>query len=144
MSLVVARVSVDVVSRPFAERSLERGRDALARKLPLAVQKVDDAGKIGLAELNVAHIRDLRLEENSADGVYVAAQGAPDFVGHPLDRTVILHELQRLLRTDSLHASVEICPHEHREIDELLARNAQGREQSIQFDQLRNDRTEDA
>ena len=65
-----------------------------------------------------------------------------DLLRHVFDAAVLLHQLQRLLRPDSLDAVVEIGADEDREIDERLARDAPAVEQPIELDRLRHDRAE--
>src|SRR5437867_2709490 len=121
--------------RPFRKRPLERRRHALLRELALAAQEIDDARKVRLAECDVVAGRDLGFQVNAPDGVDVAKRPL-NLVGHALDPSVLLNQLQRLFGSDAVYTIVEIGPHQNPEVDEPLAVDAPRLEKPIELDQL--------
>src|SRR5439155_21581758 len=97
--------------RAIAERALERRRDALGRELAIAAQEVDDGCSVGVAEPHVERIGNSWIEINLANLFHLSDSRA-DRVRHGLDRSVLPHQLQRLLRPDAFDALVEIVSDE--------------------------------
>jgi hypothetical protein len=60
------RFVVALEQQAFAERALECGIHALARKLALVAQELDDTGKVGFGRSDVEFVRDVGLRVDAA------------------------------------------------------------------------------
>ena len=78
----------------------------------------------GSDRIDVERVADVGLQVDAPHGVRrvsASPERVPDLVRHALDASVLLHERQRLLRSDPLDPVVEIGADEDREIHERLA-----------------------
>src|ERR1051325_10424027 len=83
---------------PRAERAVERGHHAVALERVLVAHEADDPVDIAAPRRQVVVIAHLRLKVNLPQPIEVVAKRISNLRRHPIDRTVTLHERQRLLR----------------------------------------------
>ena len=102
--------------------------------------------EIRLDRIDVEGIGDAGLQINASHGVERpgVAERLPDFVRHAFDPPVLLHQRQRLLRSDPLDALVEIGTDEDGEVHQRFTIDAPADEQLLEHDRLRHDRPKGA
>src|SRR5205814_687597 len=69
---VLGRSNGQLPERALAKRAIEGRADAFSGELTLGAQELDDALKVGFAELDAVVVRDIRVEEDSPNRLDVA------------------------------------------------------------------------
>src|SRR2546425_765550 len=122
--------------RPRGPELLQRGIDSVAREIVFVAQHVPDAVRVGIAELNVDVGDDVRFQEDLPHLTF-RLDVDPELRERGLERSMFLDQRERLLRSDSFDALVEVRADQEAHVDELFSGEAEARQRRVERDLLR-------
>src|SRR5207245_6508383 len=125
---------------PGGTESVEDRLNAIRRKVPLIAKKSQEARSIRRSRRQVASFRHQRILKERANLVEPTGQLRPNLRGRAVKGAPLANSLHGRFRPDPFDSRVEIGTHKDRDVDELLAGQAQVAQVLLQVEDLRRDR----